>query len=164
MNVPNDPLANSIAHEFAFDEDDLIANRKGIMSRNQTIKAGRQGFIWLFLAVMLGLAFLFKLYMTWLVEKVGFPDIFNIIFALFFMVLAAVLGWRSLKASLSGAVKSIIGRVDFIQDKKKLFLRVGDSEIQFEVVPEMKNLFSSNKEYKVYYCEIDKTILSLEEM
>jgi hypothetical protein len=164
MNVPNDPLANSIAHEFAFDEDDLIANRKGIMSRNQTIKAGRQGFIWLFMAVMLGLAILFMLYMTWLIKKVELHDIWNTIVGLVFMVLSAILGWQNLKATLSGAVKSVIGRVGFIHEKKKLYLRVGDSEIQFEVLPERKHLFSSDKEYKFYYCEINKTILSVEEM
>lgn len=162
--MPNDPLANWIEHEFGFDEHDLIANRKGIMSGNQKTKAVRQGLIWLFLAVMLGMAILFGLYVIWLVEKVKFQDISNIFFALFVMVLCALLGWRYLKARVSGVVKSIIGRVDFIQDKKKLFLRVGDSEIQFEVEPKVKNLFSSDKEYKFYYCEIDKTVLSIEEM
>ncbi len=79
-----------------------------------------------------------------------------------FLGIFAWIGWRSRKAGNSATVRSIRGKVNFIQRKKKFCLRIGDSKIQFEVEPKVKDLFLPDREYRFYYRDIDKTILSLE--
>ncbi len=89
-------------------------------------------------------------------------DTITTLFTLIFLGVFAWIGLRSRKAGNSATVKSIRGKVNFIPDKKKLCLRIGDSKIQFEVEPKVKDLFSPDSEYRFYYCDIDKTILSVE--
>jgi hypothetical protein len=165
MDSSKEPLPDWIEREFEFDKDDLLANRQGVMSKKQKDNAIRQG-TRLLSTTLAAAVIVLGLLVYETPHKESFwrmlSNTITIIFILFSLGSFAWLGWRSRQAGSSAIVKSIHGKVNFIQDKKKLCLRISDSKIQFEVEPKVKDLFSSDREYRFYYCDIDKTILSVE--
>ena len=60
-----------------------------------------------------------------------------------------------------GVVKSITSKVSFLEKKKELVLCI-DNGIKFPVERQDKELFLPNEEYRFYYCETDKSVLSVE--
>ncbi len=165
MDSSKELLPDGIEREFEFTKDDLIANRQGVMSKKQRENALRQGTRLLLISFAAEVIVLGVLIYEVTHKEIPWGMLNNTITVLFIFIFLgsfAWMGWRSRKAGSSAIVKSARGKVNFIQDKKKLCLRIGDSKIQFEVEPKVKNLFSPDREYRFYYCDIDKTILSVE--
>jgi hypothetical protein len=167
MDSSGDTLIVWAEREFQFDGDDLIANRQGVMSKKQRERTLRGGASLIFTTLVGG-----GLALAWLVfdalGKEHFLGVLSVvvkglaIFTIFGVF--ALMGWRFRKAGSSAIVKSIRSTLNVVQEKKNLYLRVGSSDIRFEVEPEVKDLVFPDKEYRFYYSEINKTILSVEEI
>jgi energy-coupling factor transporter transmembrane protein EcfT len=156
-----DTVMDWVKREFQFDDDDLITNRQGIMSKSQKTRAVRGSASLFFLALAGLLIIVILVCIEWLTTRDIFNIVSGIIVGLGLMGICFWMGWRSRKAAKSGVVKSITGKVRFHQEKKKLYLCIGN-DIRMELDKKAQEIFSLVTEYRFYYSEADKTILSLE--
>jgi hypothetical protein len=161
-------LQERLAQEFEFDQDDLNANRLGMLSDRQKYTLGGWRAVLAIAGTCLISAGVFALIgLQFRAATNARPlDIVGLISAVLsgaVLVIADIaLIWlilRSLRAK-AGRIKCITGRVQFERKKDDLYLCVG--EIRLPVETSVKELFSPQDNYRFYYNEIDKVVWSVE--
>ncbi len=164
-------LQEWLTREFQFDEDDLSANRSGVLSDKQ--KNVARDWRALFAVVGTCLISVGVLAVIGLESKSAMsaqpPNIAGLISAVgsgaLVIAVGAFLIWlnlRSLRAARIGRVKCATGRVQFEEEKDGWYLCMG--EIRLPVETGAKQLFSPDTVYRFYYSEIDKVVRSVEEV
>lgn len=164
-------LQERLAQEFEFGQDDLRANRSGILSDGQkhTLRGWRAvlaivgiSLINAVVVVLIGLEFR----AATSAQPVDITGLISAVLSGALLVTVdAILIWlnlRSLRAAKVGRVKCVTGRVQFERKKDDLYLCIG--EIRLPVEPSVEELFSPEGCYRFYYSEIDKVVRSVEKV
>lgn len=143
-----------------FSEEDLVENRKGVLSRKQKHSVNNSAWTFLFVFALGGLFF------TWVIifydeTSVNSGRVFiGVFLGVAMLAVGAFLFWLQSSDANQGAVKCLEGHVRFIPVRYGFALCVGDE--QLPVTLNIPMLFDENTRYKIYYMPRDRKIVSLE--
>ncbi len=166
MEPPEDPLLDWAREEFKYTDEDLAANRQGLLSSAQRKRLTRGGLTLLLTSLLCWLPTMLVLVVTALQKgsraELPWGILMGVILTGIYGAFAWT-GWRSFSAGRSACVRKFSGvlRLYVDEQKKKLYLEFGGG-IQLEVQPKVEEYYSPGIRYRVYYCDKDRTILSME--
>lgn len=152
-----DARTASFAEHLRFSPEDLLANRSGKMSRAQLKRTSVDASKLIVFGLVLGAGFVL---ITDSLNKFSLI-VGGMIFVAFF-----ALSWRFLRASVSGSVTFVSGKVT-LQKRKlfmgghSIFLYIADKTFS-DISPGFASLFQPDITYRIYYSPSHPVILSVE--
>lgn len=143
-----------------FSEEDLIENRKGVLSKRQKHAINNSAWTFLLVFGLVGLFFA-SVIIFYDESPVNSGQVFiGLFLGVAILAIGFVLFWIQILDFKQGVVKCLEGYVRFIPIRYGFALCVGEK--QLPVTWNMPALFDDNVQYKIYYTPRDRKIVSIE--
>lgn len=161
--ISNQELAQKrFMQVFKFDQDDLLANRKGNLGQSQKKRVLNQGILALSIVGFVGVlvAYIFLVFVDIPISKIPLEVVVGVILTLASM--GTWFSWIYWKTYTLGTVDKLTGKVSWQSGRYSIYLCVGDRRVPVSMG--IDGLFDQDGIYNIYYAPLIRLVVAVEQV